>query len=101
MFGRTSTPATSGCKNLQSQQQMAEKDKTRHKVSEKEASVLLPEYRTFTVGIYREKKRLVVRKFEEIAGIKVCIDEQYVLNLEDAQVVLNIYFHEIHNFQLN
>lgn len=80
---------------------MAEKYQTREKVSEKQASTLLPETRTFVIGIYREKKRLVVRKYEEIAGIKVCLDEQYVLDIEDAVCVQNILIHQIHNFQLN
>lgn len=80
---------------------MAETHQTRKKVSEQQVSTILPETRTFIVGIYREKKRLVVRKYEEIAGIKVCLDEQYVLNIEDAICVQNILIHQIHNYQLN
>ena len=80
---------------------MAETHQTRKKVSEQQVSTILPETRTFIVGIYREKKRLVVRKYEEIAGIKVCLDEQYVLNIEDAICVQNILIHHIHNYQLN
>ena len=80
---------------------MAEIHQTREKVSEKQDSIILPESRTFIVGIYREKKRLVVRKYEEIAGIKVCLDEQYALNIDDAVVIQNILFHEIHQFALN
>jgi hypothetical protein len=45
--------------------------------------------RKFIVGIYREMKVLVVRKFEVIAGIRICLDEQYVLNSEDAVIVQN------------
>ena len=80
---------------------MAEKNKTRKKIDEKQTSTPLPEPRTFIVGIYREKKKIVVRKFEEISGIRVCLDEQYVLDIEDAVSVQNILIHQIHNFQLN
>ena len=68
---------------------------------EKHTTTPLPTERTFIIGIYSEKKRLVVRKFEEIAGIKVCLDEQYALNEDDAIIIMNILFHEIHSFTLN
>lgn len=80
---------------------MAEKYKTLDKISEKNEITLLPEPRTFIVGIYREKKQIVVRKFEEISGMRVCLDEQYALNVDDAIVIQNIMIHQIHNFQLN
>lgn len=52
--------------------------------------------RKFIVGIYREKKQLVVRKFEVIAGFRVCLDEQYVLNSEDAVLVQHFIVMDIY-----
>lgn len=43
----------------------------------------------FIIGIYHDHKQLVVRKFEVISGIRICLDEQYVLNPTDAVIVQN------------
>jgi hypothetical protein len=67
---------------------------------ERRTETVLP-HRIFIVGIYREKKNLVVRKFEMIGGVRVCLDEQYALNIDDAIVIQNIIIHSIHNFSLN
>lgn len=80
---------------------MAERQKVGlETILEKKADVPLPS-RTCIWGIYREKKRLVVRRFEEIEGIRVCLDEEYALNEDDAIIILNIMYHKTFKFSLN
>ena len=74
---------------------MAETHEKREKISERQTSTPFPKPRTFVVGIYREKKKIVVRKFEEIDKIRICLDEQYALNIDDAVVIQNILLRAI------
>jgi len=69
-------------------------------LKELKTETILP-YREFSVGIYREKKKLVVRKFELKGVIRIPLDEEYVLNIKDAITTMNIQFHKIHSFKLN
>lgn len=69
-------------------------------VAEKQTVILLP-FREYIVGIYRDKRRFVVRKFELKHGIRICLDEQYVLNEEDAIIIQNILIQELNKFSLN
>lgn len=69
-------------------------------LKEVKTKTILP-YREFSVGIYREKKKLVVLKFELIGAVRIPLDEEYVLNIDDALIVMNIQFHNIHKFRLN
>jgi|GEM_PF-3030631 len=57
--------------------------------------------REFVVGIHREGKNLLVRKSELIGGIKVALDETYVLNIDDAVLVQQNWINELHAFTLN
>lgn len=80
---------------------MAERQKIgRETIQEKQSTLTLPSL-TIITGIYREKGRLVVRKFEEQAGIRIPLDEEYALNVDDAVIVFNIMFHKTHQFTLN
>ena len=69
-------------------------------LTERKTKLPLP-YREFVIGIYKEKKSLVVRKFEVFEDFRVCLDEQHALNIDDAIVIQNIIIHKIHNFSLN
>lgn len=57
--------------------------------------------RKLIFGIYRENNKIVVRKHEEIEGIRICLDEEYALNEADAEIILNIMYHKTNNFSLN
>lgn len=57
--------------------------------------------RKIIVGVYTEHKRIVVRKFEVLSGIRMCLDEQYALNKEDAGIIKNGMINKSLNFQLN
>ncbi|MDD4971939.1 MAG: hypothetical protein PHT07_21135 [Paludibacter sp.] len=72
----------------------------RETLAERKTETPIP-FREFVVGIYKEKKKLVVRKFEVFEDFRVCLDEQHALNIEDAIVIQNIIIHKIHNFSLN
>lgn len=69
-------------------------------IREKLITVPLPR-RNLIFGIYREKNKLVVRKYEEIEGIRACLDEEYALNEDDAGIILNIMYHKSNNLSLN
>lgn len=69
-------------------------------LDERKAELPLPR-RTIITGVYREKGRLVVRKFEELGKIRIPLDEEYVLDEDDAKIVLNIMDHKTNNFRLN
>ena len=47
------------------------------------------------------KERILVRKTEIIAGIKVPLFETYVISPYGAVTQFEYLYHEIHNFQLN
>lgn len=80
---------------------MAEKQKVgRETIREKQSTLTLPN-RLIIHGIYRENGKLVVRKFQEIDKIRICLDEEYALNEDDAVIILNIMYHKTHNLQLN
>lgn len=68
----------------------------------KEIKTELPlPYRIIITGIYKEKGRWVIRKFEQQGLIQIPIDEEFVLNSDDAEIVLNIMNHKTHSFTLN
>lgn len=67
---------------------------------ERKTELTLPR-KTIITGVYREKGKLVVRKFEELGKIRIPLDEEYVLNEDDAKVVLNIMDHRNNKFRLN
>ena len=67
---------------------------------ERKTELALPR-KTIITGVYREKGKLVVRKFEELGKIRIPLDEEYVLNEDDAKVVLNIMDHRNNKFRLN
>ena len=72
----------------------------REALIERKTEMPLP-HRVIITGIYRERGRLVVRKFEEQAGIRIPLDEEYALTVDDAVIVMNIMFHKTHQFTLN
>lgn len=67
---------------------------------ERKTETPLP-HKVIITGIYREKGKLVVRKFEEQGLIRIPLDEEHVLNEDDAKIVLNIMDHRTHKFRLN
>lgn len=67
---------------------------------ERKTETPLP-HKVIITGIYREKGKLVVRKFEQQGLIRIPLDEEHVLNEDDAEVVLNIMDHKTHKFRLN
>jgi len=67
---------------------------------ERKTEMPLP-HRVIITGIYREKGRLVVRKFEQQGPIRIPLDEEYALTVDDAVIVMNIMFHKTHQFTLN
>lgn len=80
---------------------MAERQKIgKETIKEKQSTLTLPS-RTIITGIYREKGRLVVRKFEQQGPIRIPLDEEYALTVDDAVIVMNIMFHKTHQFTLN
>ena len=72
----------------------------REVIKERKTTLPLPS-RTIITGVYREKGKLVVRKFEELGKIRIPLDEEYVLNEDDAEIVLNIMDHRTQKFRLN
>ena len=72
----------------------------RQTVIERKTVLPLP-HKTIITGVYREKGKLVVRKFEELGKIRIPLDEEYVLNEDDAEIVLNIMDHKTQKFRLN
>ena len=72
------------------------------RTSIKEIKTELPlPYRIIITGIYKERGRWVIRKFEQKGIIQIPIDEEHVLNADDAEIVLNIMNHKTHSFTLN
>jgi len=69
-------------------------------LKEVKTETILP-HKIIITGIYREKGKLVVRKFELRGLIRIPLDEEYVLNEEDAAITMNIMFHRTHKFTLN
>ena len=67
---------------------------------ERKTETPLP-HKVIITGIYREKGKLVVRKFEQQGLIRIPLDEEHVLNEDDAEIVLNIMDHRTHKFRLN
>lgn len=57
--------------------------------------------REFTVGIYREGKRLLVRKFELVEGSQVQRAETYVLDIKSAVTTQSQWVNQIHGYTLN
>ena len=72
----------------------------REVIKERKTELPLP-HKTIITGVYREKGKLVVRKFEELGKIRIPLDEEYVLNEDDAEIVLNIMDHKTQKFRLN
>ena len=72
----------------------------REALIERKTEMPLPN-RTIITGIYREKGRLVVRKFEQHGPIRIPLDEEYALTVDDAVIVMNIMFHKTYQFTLN
>lgn len=58
-------------------------------------------HREYVVGIYREHERLLVRKSELIGGIRVPLDETYVLDIDSAIRMQQYWINELHGFSLN
>lgn len=58
-------------------------------------------HRVFIVGIHREGKKVLVRKSELIHGIRVVLDETYVLDIENAIWLQSTWMQELTGFHLN
>jgi hypothetical protein len=57
--------------------------------------------RDFVVGIYRDGNGIIVRKSEVLAGIKVPLNETYVLDIESAVWMMNFWVSELHGHSVN
>lgn len=58
-------------------------------------------HRDFVVGIYRDRKGIIVRKSEVLAGIKVPLRETYVLDIRSAVWLQNFWVSELHGHTVN
>lgn len=57
--------------------------------------------RHYSVAIHHDNTGFVVRKYEIIFGILVPIDETYVLNIDDALWMQNLWINQLNGFSLN
>lgn len=58
-------------------------------------------HREFVVGIYHDRKGIIVRKSEVLAGIKVPLNETYVLDIKSAVWLMNFWVSELHGHDVN
>jgi len=58
-------------------------------------------HREFVVGIYRDHKGIIVRKSEVLAGIKVPLDQTYVLDVDSAVWLMNFWVSQLHGHSVN
>jgi hypothetical protein len=57
--------------------------------------------REFAIGIHRDKKGFLVRKSEIMHGVRVPIDETYVLDLPAAIWMQQYWCNELNKINLN
>lgn len=67
-------------------------------VTDKKTTV---KFREFSISIHLDGENFIVRKSEIIAGIRVPLDETYVLSLKDAIWMQNFWFCQLHGFSIN